>query len=82
MEKHPEQALLERGVAHDKTRRLIFAVGAWIGAILCCTGTATQEEIMAYIGLGKYGILWGVSLAYHVWVTEKQMEISRRFNAQ
>lgn len=82
MEKHPEHALLEKSVAHDKTWRLIFGVGTGVGAILCLTWAATQEEMLAYIGLGKYFILWGVTLAYHVWVTETQTEIKKRFSAR
>jgi hypothetical protein len=82
MEQHPKQALLERSVAHDKTRRLMFGVGSGVGAILCLTWTATQEEMLAYIGLGKYFILWGVTLAYHVWAVDKQAEIEKRFSAR
>lgn len=78
MEQHPEQLLLERNVTHDKTRRLIYGVGAGVGGILCLAWIASQEETLAYIGLGKYFMLWGVALAYHVWVGEKLKELEKK----
>lgn len=73
--------LFRKSVQRDSTMSVRYTICSAIGGILCITGTLTHEELLAYVWLGKYFILWWIGLAYRVWAEDSRAEL-RRISAQ
>lgn len=73
----PENHPLQESAKRDATISVRYFVCSAIGGILCVTGTISQEELLAYVWLGAYFLLWWTGFAYRVWAEHSLREHNR-----